>query len=232
MTAITVEAARQALSQVLDPAIGKDIVKHRIVTGVEVQGEDVLVTVEIPTHAYPKDKQRELTSRIEKALRDGGAARVTVMPRVVTAFQPPPSEKALLPGVKNVIAVAAGKGGVGKSTVATNLALALRLHGASVGLLDADVFGPSVPTMLGPAEVAPGTTPDQKIVRRSTTGSRSSRSASSPARTRRSSGAGRWCTGSSSSSSATSPGAISTTWSSTCRPAPATSSSRCRSSSR
>jgi ATP-binding protein involved in chromosome partitioning len=164
MSALTVESARQALSQVLDPAIGKDVLKHRIVTGVEVQGGDVLVTVEIPTHAYPKDKRRELTARIEKALVDSGAARVTVMPRVVTAFQPPPSEKALLPGVKNVIAVAAGKGGVGKSTVATNLALALRLHGASVGLLDADVFGPSVPTMLGPADAAPGASPDQKII--------------------------------------------------------------------
>jgi len=164
MSALTVEGARQALSQVLDPAIGKDVVKYRIVTGVEVQGSDVLVTVEIPTHAYPKDKRRELTARIEKTLKDKGAARVTVMPRVVTAFQPPPSEKALLPGVKNVIAVAAGKGGVGKSTVATNLALALRLHGASVGLLDADVFGPSVPTMLGPAEAAPGASPDQKII--------------------------------------------------------------------
>jgi ATP-binding protein involved in chromosome partitioning len=131
---------------------------------VEVQGADVLVSVEIPTHAYPQARRRELTERIETALKDGGARAVTVMQRVVTAYQPSPSEKALLPGVKNVIAVAAGKGGVGKSTVATNLALALRAHGASVGLLDADVFGPSVPTMLGPAEAAPAASPDQKII--------------------------------------------------------------------
>jgi ATP-binding protein involved in chromosome partitioning len=164
MSSLTVDSARQALSAVIDPALGKDVIKLRIVSNIEVQGSDALVTVDIPTHAYPQVMRRELTARIEAALREKGAERVTVMPRVVTAYQPPPSEKALLPGVKNIVAVAAGKGGVGKSTVATNLALALRSHGASVGLLDADVFGPSVPQMLGPAEVPPGAAPDQKIV--------------------------------------------------------------------
>ena len=164
MSGLTVEGAKQALSRVIDPALGLDVVKHRIVSAVEVQGTDVLVTVDIPTHAYPQARRRELVSLIESALRERGATRVTVMPRVVTAYQPPPSEKALLPGVKNIVAVAAGKGGVGKSTVATNLALALRAHGAAVGLLDADVFGPSIPLMLGPAEVPPGAAPDQKII--------------------------------------------------------------------
>ena len=164
MSGLTVESARQALSAVKDPALGVEVMKHRIVSGVEVQGADALVTVDIPTHAYPVAMRRELVARIEKALKEKGAERATVIQRVVTAFQPPPSEKALLPGVKNIIAVAAGKGGVGKSTVATNLALALRAHGASVGLLDADVFGPSAPLTLGPAEVPPGAAPDQKII--------------------------------------------------------------------
>jgi ATP-binding protein involved in chromosome partitioning len=82
---------------------------------------------------------------------------------VVTAFTPAPSDKAVLKGPKNVIAVAAGKGGVGKSTVAVNLALALARHGAKVGLLDADVFGPSIPTMLGAPEVPASATKDSRI---------------------------------------------------------------------
>lgn len=161
---LTVESARSALSQVLDPVLGKDVVKNRFISNLEVQGDDVLVTLDIPAHAYPEPARRELADRVKAALEKGGAKGVTVMPRVVTAYQPPPSEKALLPGVKNVIAVAAGKGGVGKSTVASNLALALRSQGATVGLLDADVFGPSMPTMLGPAQAPPSVTPDQKII--------------------------------------------------------------------
>ncbi|MBE7453177.1 MAG: Mrp/NBP35 family ATP-binding protein [Kofleriaceae bacterium] len=154
---------KEALQSVIDPAIGADIVSHRIYAGCELDGDKVLVKVTIPTAAYPQAQRRELAQRIEAALRGAGASSVTVVPEVVTAFTPAPSEKALLKGPKNVIAVAAGKGGVGKSTVATNLALALHRHGARVGLLDADVFGPSIPTMLGPPERPPGTTGDQKI---------------------------------------------------------------------
>ncbi|KAB2910078.1 MAG: Mrp/NBP35 family ATP-binding protein [Kofleriaceae bacterium] len=154
---------KEVLSAVIDPALGADIVGHRIYNGCEIDGDKVLVKVAIPTPAYPQDKRRELATLIETALKGAGAKAVTVVPEVVTAFQPAPSEKALLKGPKNVIAVAAGKGGVGKSTVATNLALALHRHGARVGLLDADVFGPSIPTMLGPPERPPGTTADQKI---------------------------------------------------------------------
>jgi ATP-binding protein involved in chromosome partitioning len=155
---------REALAKVIDPALGKDVISYRIVNTVEVQGDDVLVKVDIPTHAYPAILRRELQNRIEAAVKAAGAKRVTVVQDVVTAYQPAPSDKAILKGPKNVIAVAAGKGGVGKSTVAVNLALALSRHGAKVGLLDADVFGPSIPTMLGAPEVPPQASKESRIV--------------------------------------------------------------------
>ncbi len=161
---LTEAQVRDALAKVIDPALGHDIVNYRIFSGCELAGDDVLVKVDIPTPAYPMAQRRELATRIETALKAAGARKVTVVPEVVTASLPFPSDKALLKGPKNVIAVAAGKGGVGKSTVATNLALALHRHGARVGLLDADVFGPSIPTMLGPPERPPGTTDDKKIL--------------------------------------------------------------------
>jgi ATP-binding protein involved in chromosome partitioning len=152
----------------MDPALGHDIVSYRIYKDCEVSaeksGDSVLVNVTIPTHAYPQEARDELKARIQGALEKGGAKTVSVVASVDTAWVPPPSDKASLVGPKNVIAVAAGKGGVGKSTVATNLALALRRHGAKVGLLDADVFGPSIPTMLGPPTRPAGTTADQKII--------------------------------------------------------------------
>jgi len=106
----------------------------------------------------------ELRDRIERALKELGASKVRVEFTAKVAARPAPSDKARLPGVKTIIAVAAGKGGVGKSTVATNLAIALKNHGATVGMLDADVFGPSLPQMLGPPEIPAQTTVGQKIV--------------------------------------------------------------------
>jgi ATP-binding protein involved in chromosome partitioning len=156
-------AVREALAKVVDPALGHDIVSYRMVKATEVQGDDVLVKLELPTHAYPLAQRRELVVKIEAAVKALGAKRVTVLSEVTTAYQPAPSDKAVLKGPKNVIAVAAGKGGVGKSTVAVNLALALARHGAKVGLLDADVFGPSIPTMLGAPEVPASATKDSRI---------------------------------------------------------------------
>ncbi len=157
-------SVKEALAKVIDPALGHDIVSYRVLRGVEVSGDDVLVKLDIPTHAYPAMQRRELGKRIEDALKAIGAGRVSVMPEVVTAYLPAPSDKALLKGPKNVVAVAAGKGGVGKSTVAVNLALALQRHGAKVGLLDADVFGPSIPTMLGAPEVPASASPESRII--------------------------------------------------------------------
>ncbi len=157
-------SVREALAKVIDPMLGHDIVSYRVLRTVEVQGDDVLVRLDIPTHAYPLTQRKELQNRITTALEAIGAKRVTVVADVNTAFLAAPSDKATLKGPKNVIAVAAGKGGVGKSTVAVNLALSLLKHGAKVGLLDADVFGPSIPTMLGTPEVPATASKDSKII--------------------------------------------------------------------
>ena len=134
--------------------------------------------------------------------------------------QMPP--KLSLPGVKNVIAVASGKGGVGKSTVAANLAMALHMNGAAVGLMDADIYGPSVPIMFGLGMVDPQKTPfplEKYGIKLMSMGFM-------VAPSRRSSGAGRRSRRPCRHSSGRSTGASSITSSSTCRPAPATRNSR------
>jgi ATP-binding protein involved in chromosome partitioning len=149
------EDVLRALSQVKDPELGRDLVSLHMVEGVKVDGDRVEFTLNLTTPACP------LRARLEEAAR-GAVAGIPGVGRVemktaanVTATRDFQGAE-VLKGVKNVVAVASGKGGVGKSTVAVNLAVALASSGAKVGILDADVYGPNVPLMMGvraPAEV-------------------------------------------------------------------------------
>jgi ATP-binding protein involved in chromosome partitioning len=139
----------EALRVVKDPDLHRDIVTLNFVKDVKINGKDVSFTIELTTPACPV--REELKASSIKALRDSieGVGKVEVeMTSRVTAHDNQ-QKAAILPGVKNTIAVASGKGGVGKSTVAVNLAVALAKEGAAVGLIDADVYGPSIPLMMG-----------------------------------------------------------------------------------
>src|SRR4051812_26815246 len=148
----TKEQAVAALRTVLDPELHKDIVTLNMVKDVTVDGDNVGVTVELTTPACPMKEKIE--TDVTNALLRAGAANVKVN---LTANTKGPSQpkRDVLPQVRNVVAVGAGKGGVGKSTVALNLAVGFARTGARVGLMDGDIYGPSMPTMLGIKGVQP-----------------------------------------------------------------------------
>jgi ATP-binding protein involved in chromosome partitioning len=146
---LTEERIREALEPVQDPDFGDSVVQLGMIKDVTIDGDQVLIDLELPTPAHPS--RREIERQIRATVADlEGVSSV----KLNTAWNVRPSgagspNTEALPGVKNTIAVASGKGGVGKSTVAVNMAIALAQDGAKVGLLDADVYGPSIPIMMG-----------------------------------------------------------------------------------
>ena len=143
------EAVLNALRVVNDPDLRRDIVSLGFVKDLSLKDGNVSFTIELTTPACPvKDQLRDQATAAVRALP--GVSSVDVrMTANVRSVSAPETGRPPLPGVKNVIAVGAGKGGVGKTTVAVNLALALAKCGSRVGILDGDIYGPNVPIMLG-----------------------------------------------------------------------------------
>lgn len=154
MAQVTEQSVLDALRQIQDPDLHKDIVSLGFIKDLKIEGGAVSFRIVLTTPACPVKDQMEGAAR-EVVGRLPGVETVSVRMDAEVPKGRGLSEKVSVPGVRNIVAVSSGKGGVGKSTVAVNLAVSLALNGARVGLMDADVYGPNVPLMLGAGNARP-----------------------------------------------------------------------------
>ena len=162
MTTVSETDVLEALKAVTDPDLGRDIVSLGFIKELDICDGHVAFSIELTTPACPvKDQMRDQAHMLVSGL--GGVTNVDVrMTASVRSATVPGSDRSPIPGVKNIIAIGAGKGGVGKTTVSVNVAVALAQCGGRVGMIDGDVYGPNVPIMLGiDAQLS---TEDKKIV--------------------------------------------------------------------
>jgi len=146
--AVTTEHVLDALRTVHDPDLKRDLVSLGFIKQLIIDGNRVAFDIELTTPACPvKDLMKQQAEQAVRAVPGVGQVEIRMTAQVRTSVAPPAGT--VSPQIKNVVPIASGKGGVGKSTVSANLALALARTGARVGLMDADVYGPSIPTLLG-----------------------------------------------------------------------------------